>query len=142
MIKKKKLQFTYMNFVEVDIELRSLRTVLNGKSATGKSYFYNMIEQYSQEEKRSDILCLNMGTVDLDDVECVISRLQKIDDGVIVIDQADNILTNKKLYDYIFLDDKNYYILISRKFYERYSELARLRVTANSIKLEYQMNTI
>lgn len=38
MSETKELKFLYMDYVNVDIELRSKKTVINGKNGTGKFY--------------------------------------------------------------------------------------------------------
>lgn len=136
----KELKFLYMDYVNVDIELRSKKTVINGKNGTGKSYLWNIISQYAMEENRKDILCLNVDNVDTDDIEYTINKIRKIQDGIIVIDQADNILWNKDLYEHILLDRSNFYIIMSRKYYERYSELAKIVSDKTHISIKYKLN--
>lgn len=136
----KELKFLYMDYVNIDIELRSKKTVINGKNGTGKSYLWNIISQYAMEENRKDILCLNVDNVDTDDIEYTINKIRKIQDGIIVIDQADNILWNKDLYEHILLDRSNFYIIMSRKYYERYSELAKIVSDKTHISIKYKLN--
>lgn len=136
----KELKFLYMDYVNVDIELRSKKTVINGKNGTGKSYLWNIISQYAMEENRKDILCLNVDNVDTDDIEYTINKIRKIQDGIIVIDQADNILWNKDLYEHILLDRSNFYIIMSRKYCERYSELAKIVSDKTHISIKYKLN--
>lgn len=136
----KELKFLYMDYVNVDIELKSKKTVINGKNGTGKSYLWNIISQYAMEENRKDILCLNVDNVDTDDIEYTINKIRKIQDGIIVIDQADNILWNKDLYEHILLDRSNFYIIMSRKYYERYSELAKIVSDKTHISIKYKLN--
>ena len=138
----KRLQFIYMDFIDVNIELRQRKTVINGNNGTGKSYLYNVIEQYAQEEKRNDILCLNVDNTDINDIDHTIERIQKIKDGIIIIDQADDILSNRKLYEYILSDKNNHYIIMSRKYFEKYSELARIQASNNSISIQYKLNVV
>lgn len=140
MSETKELKFLYMDYVNVDIELKSKKTVINGKNGTGKSYLWNIISQYTMEENRKDILCLNVDNVDTDDIEYTINKIRKIQDGIIVIDQADNILWNKDLYEHILLDRSNFYIIISRKYYERYSELAKIVSDKTHISIKYKLN--
>lgn len=142
MSETKELKFVYMDYITVDIVLKHRKTVLNGKSATGKSYLYTIIDQYAQEENRKDILCLNVDNVDTDDIEYTINKIRKIQDGIIVIDQADNILWNKDLYEHILLDRSNFYIIMSRKYYERYSELAKIQISKKCISIKYKLNTV
>lgn len=142
MSETKELKFVYMDYITVDIVLKHRKTVLNGKSATGKSYLYTIIDQYAQEENRKDILCLNVDNVDTDDIEYTINKIRKIQDGIIVIDQADNILWNKDLYEHILLDRSNFYIIMSRKYYERYSELAKIVSDKTHINIKYKLNIV
>ena len=44
-MKKKRIRFKYMDFIDVDIELKQHYTVINGDSATGKTYMYEVISQ-------------------------------------------------------------------------------------------------
>ncbi len=138
----KELKFVYMDYLSVDIVLKQRKTVLNGDSATGKSYLYNVIAQYAQEEKRSDILCINVDNFDAEDVDYTIEKIKRLKNGIVVIDQADDILSNEKLYEYIFLDQKNFYIIMSRKYYEKYSELARTKISKNNISIQYKLNAV
>ena len=140
--KSKKLQFTYMDYVKVNIELRQKKTVLNGKSATGKSYLYNIIEQYAQEEKRDDILCLDVDNVDMKNINHTLEKIKNIHDGIIIIDQADHILSDNRIYECVMKDQSNYYIIMSRKYFERYSELAKTKVLGADISLKYKLNVI
>lgn len=138
----KELKFTYMDYIDVTLKLKNKKTVLNGNSATGKSYLYSIIEQYKQEEKRKDIICLDVNNVDIDDTSNVIEKIKKLDDGIVVIDQADDILTDKNLYETIINDNKNYYIIMSRKYFTRYSQLAKTVISYNHIGLKYRLNII
>lgn len=138
----KRLRFVYMDYINVDIELKQRKTVLNGKSATGKSYLYNIIEQYAQEENRKDIICLNTDNVDMNNIQYTIDKIQELNDGIVIIDQADNILCNKILNNFVCLDNNNYYIIMSRKYYDKYSELAKVQISKKSISIQYKLNTI
>lgn len=135
------LKFKYMDIIDVDLELKQHKTVLNGDNATGKTYLYNIIEQYAQEENRKDIMCLNIDNANNDYADYVVTRINKIKDGLIVIDNGDIVLRNKKLHDCIDLDNKNHYIIMSRQYYSSYSELAKLIVSKDNISLRYKINT-
>jgi hypothetical protein len=138
----KKLEFRYMDLIDVSIHLRTRRTILNGDSATGKSYIFNIIKQYAEEVNRDDILCLDTNNVDERHIDLTIERIRRVKSGIVVIDRSDNILNNPDLYDYIMSDYDNYYIIIGRKYYENYSELAMPLITSNKISIQYKLNII
>lgn len=131
-----------MDTVDVDIELRQKKTVLNGDSATGKTYLYNVIEQYAQEENRKDIVCLNIDNANNEYAVYAVDRINAVKDGLIIIDNGDIVLRNKKLCDCVMSDNSNNYIIMSRQHYEQYSELAKLVISKNSIKIRYKLNTV
>ena len=137
----KELQFKYMDFINVNIKLRQPKTVLNGDSATGKSYLYHVIEQYTQDNNRTDILCLNIDNVNLSDTEYIINKISKIENGIIVIDQADDILSDNDLWDYVMCDNKNYYIIFGRNYYTQYTELAMPKISSHNMEIEYKIKT-
>lgn len=138
----KNLEFTYMDYIKVNLQLKQKMTVLNGDSATGKSYLYNILEQYAMEEKRKDIVCIDIDNFDPDKPENTIEKIRQVEDGIIAIDQADDILINKRLRDYIMSDKKNYYIIMGRKYYRQYSELAKPKISKDRIEIRYRLNVI
>ena len=138
----KDLNFVYMDYVNVNLKLKNRRTVLNGDSATGKSYLYNIIEQYAMEEKRKDIVCIDIDNFDADKPENSIDKIKKVKNGIVAIDQADDILINTKIREYVMSDTDNYYIIMGRRYYKKYSELAKTKITKDRIEIKYRLNTI
>lgn len=131
-----------MDYIRVKLQLKQRMTVLNGDSATGKSYLYNIIEQYAMEEKRKDIICIDIDNFDSDKPETTIDKISQLKDGIIAIDQADDILINKRLREYVMSDKKNYYIIMGRKYYRQYSELAKTKISKDKIEIRYRLNVI
>lgn len=138
----KEVKFVYMDFINVDIKLRQRITVLNGNSSTGKSYLYNIIKEYVQEKKIKNILCLDVNNASGDNAQYTLNKLEKIKNGIIIMDYADNLLADNEIYDYVMSDMENYYMLLGRKCFEHYYELAKPKITKTSIGIQYRLNVI
>ena len=137
-----RLQFKYMDYIDVDIELKKRRTTLCGNSAIGKSYLYNVIEQYAQEERLENIICLDIENVDINDPYYTLEKLKKLKEGLVIIDQADDIFRAQEIEEYVTYDRDNFYLIIGRKYFQQYSELAKPIITKTKISLRYSLNTV
>lgn len=138
---EKHLKFKYMNFIDVDIQLKKNYTVIDGDSATGKSYLYDVINQYAIDEHRQDIMCINLYT-DLSSSE-IIYRIKELKDSIIIIDMADSLFNRlPSLKSFIERDRNNYYIIMSRTFAKQYTELAWLNISKKSMSIQYKMDLV
>jgi DNA replication protein DnaC len=139
-MEKKKLSFKYMDIINVDIILRENYTVIDGNSATGKTYLYSILKNYLAENSNINMMCLDTNNVDFDEIDNTINKLKKLNNAIIVIDQADDIFENSAILKYVEQDRSNYYIIMSRKFARQYTELAKIIATKNSIGIKYKIN--
>lgn len=138
----KVLNFKYMDIIDVNIILNKNYTVLNGNSATGKSYLYEILSQYALENPDENILCLCIDNLNRNNPEDIINQLRAMDNALIVIDQADLLFNYKNIENYIAQDRNNYYLIMSRKFAKKYTEWAKPVITKNNITIKYRINTI
>lgn len=139
-MKNKNLKFKYMDIIDVDITLTQNYTVLNGDSATGKSYLYEVLSSYALENPDENLICLDDSFIGRTDQ--ALNIIKNADDAIIVIDQANILLDHNELERYIDHDVRNYYVIMSRHFAKRYSELAKPVITKNSISIKYKLNTV
>jgi endo-alpha-1,4-polygalactosaminidase (GH114 family) len=140
-MEKKNLSFKYMDIIDVDITLRENYTVIDGNSATGKTYLYNILKNYLIENSNTNMICLDTNNTDFESIDNTINKLKKLNNAIIVIDQADDVFDEStQLRDYVERDRNNYYIIMSRKFARQYTELAKIIATKNSISIKYKIN--
>ena len=140
-IKKKRIRFKYMDFIDVDIELKQHYTVINGDSATGKTYMYEVISQYALENNSDDIICITLDNC-LDSTS-IIDKIKNKNEAIIIIDMADSIFSRSpEIKEFIEQDRKNYYIIMSRTFAKMYTELARPIISKNMVSIQYKMDLV
>lgn len=137
----KNLCFNLLGTINVDIRLTKRITTLTGDSATGKSYLYDAVSNYVKVNKIDNVLCINVKNTELMNKEELLNKINSIHDGIVIIDQADDIITEYSLWDNIKSDKKNYYILMSRKYYTSFTEWARTIISNNSISICYLLNS-
>ena len=135
-----RLKFQMLD-IEVDITLTKHITILDGESGTGKTFLYDLILQYQNEQRDDRILCLNIDNAADSWGGFALERMKKIKNGLVFIDHADDVLRNRKLYEYMLLDRENHYIIASRIYGEKYSELANVVVENNCVQVKYLINT-
>lgn len=138
----KKLKFIYMDILDVNIELKQNYTVLNGDSGTGKTYLYEIINQYASENNRKDIICINLDNVNSENIEFIINKIKNSKNSIIFVDQADSLFMRaEELKDYISRDRNNYYIIVSKTFARLYTEWAKPVITEDSVSIRYKIET-
>lgn len=127
------------NFNIIDLDLKERITVLSGNSASGKTYIFNLLKKYAKQNDDSNIVCINSDTVYY--VNAIIEKLKTTKKGLIIIDQANEVLKNKDLTEFIRRDfeSNNNYILIGRSLSlnTKYTELAEPNITEDRISIKY-----
>lgn len=125
----------------IDILLKKRITNLCGESATGKSLIYEMLKGYNTMNLNETYVCidaLNMFNIDADSIT---NKLNKLNNTIIIIDQANHFLNNYKIEQFIRKDYKkeNYYILLGRTLgvVSAMSELAEPVIDGNNISIKY-----
>lgn len=132
-IKFKGIQFS------VDIELKQSMTIIEGNAATGKTLLYNTIYKQLAFNKNSDFICIDYNDIiKLNDVY-IADKIDKANNKIIIIDNANNVLKSKKILNAIQNDMRNYYILLGRSLpvYSSLSSLAEILITNNTISIKY-----
>lgn len=124
---------------EIELELRSPITVVNGDSATGKSFFYYLM---SRVKGRDDIICINYeSTRPKANYDALVKIVENSNNKMIIIDQADDIQRENDSLMYAINTDKgnNTFIVIGRspKLIYNVSDIAEIKIGNNKIKLEY-----
>lgn len=139
----KQLKFSYMNYWNVDIKLRDRITELSGDTATGKTLIYSIIEDYVKENNIKDIKCLDKDFCSKLGVNAVLDILKTYKDSVVVIDQANAVLRNDGIEDYISydFDSNNHYLLIGRSLptTSRYTEMAKPDINGRNVSIKYNI---
>jgi hypothetical protein len=139
-MKTKEIKFRILD-TTVDLKLRSVKTVIDGDSATGKTYLYNMMSLYSEENKDSKIVCINKDESLIRDTEIlnlILDKITKMRDYVIVVDNADYIFSeHPELLKGVRRDTKNCYIIFGRGCAGMISDLADIIVENNKIEIKY-----
>lgn len=137
----RQLKFEYMDYWNVNIELRDRITELSGDTATGKTFIYNLIDDYAKENDIQNIKCLDKDFYTKLGVEAFLEMLKTYKNSIVVIDQANSILRYDKVEDYISYDydSNNYYILIGRTLptTTRYTEMAKPNINGREISIKY-----
>ena len=67
--------------------------------------------------------------------------LEQLEDYIIVIDQADDVLNYDVIREFVMADRRNYYILIGRKRSTYVRELAEPEITDKTAKIKYLIDT-
>lgn len=97
---------THSLFV-VDFAFKNNITILTGDSGSGKTLVFSFIRECMVDNPK--IVCYNY----LDCQKNIKELIRKMDDKLIVIDNAD-ILLDDETRKYISLDDKNQYLIIGK----------------------------
>lgn len=124
---------------EIDLDLRSHITVINGDSATGKSFFYYLM---SRVKDRDDIICINYeSTRPKANYDALVKTVEASTNKLIIIDQADDIQREDDSLMYVINTDQrnNTFIVIGRspRLLYNISDMAEIKINNNQIKLEY-----
>ena len=130
---KKKIAFSRGKY-KFNIELKSPITIILGNSSTGKTLFYNMLNEYSIDKSIESFTFIN-GLKNKGEVEALLSIPNRIN----IIDNADIIL-NKPLSFYE--KSNNQYIILGRmieKYSLRNESIAVMVNKDNTFKLMYPM---
>ena len=136
MIKHKKIEYTG-NIFNIDIELTNNIVIWRGNSATGKTFVCDVIK--TENEMALDESFKNIKIIDIHTEE-FLEQLQNYTGMLIIIDNADIILT-RKLQNFINSDDKNQYIIIGRGKFNFDIPLAsygELYIDGKTIKADYK----
>lgn len=94
-----------------DFKLKGAKTIVSGKSASGKSFIYNLIKKMKDGDSRdskydtSNIILINKNNV---------NDMRQYKDRLIIIDRAEIIL-NKNIVKFINEDLNNRYLIFCRK---------------------------
>lgn len=127
------------NFSIIDLNLKERITILSGDSASGKTYIFNSIKRYVRQNNTNNILCINLDTINYADA--IIEKIKSIKNGLIIVDEANKVLKNKELTEFIRGDfeSKNNYIIIGRSLSlnTKYTELAEPDISEDKISIKY-----
>lgn len=124
---------------DVDIRLRQGITILDGKSASGKTLLFNIIKNQVTLGELNNTLCIDDFTEDPSITE---QKLKSIRNGFIIIDHADRIVSNNSnIIEHINNDLDNYYILIGRAIliYHGLESLAVPVIEGNKVSIRYKV---
>lgn len=128
------------NRLSVTLEIQRNITVIQGDSATGKTTFIEMLQNYERFGKQSGIRieskkkCHVLTDVDWED------RLPKIKDAIVFVDEGNRFVTSKDFAKAI-MGTGNYYVLITREnlYQLPYSvnAILKLKTTTSRFKTTY-----
>ena len=80
---------TKLDELEIDFELRSTKTVVQGDSATGKTYVYELLHS---EYGISSLFFINYHDVEAEsNTKMICETLRKMRNKIIIIDQANDV---------------------------------------------------
>lgn len=127
---------------EINLNLRSNMTIINGETATGKSFFYDKMRRV---EDRDDIICINYENVrPKANYDAMVNTIKQSKDKIFVIDQADDIQRKDASLMYAINMDSgtNTFIVIGRKpkLIYNMSDIAEMDISNNKIKLKYSFD--
>lgn len=137
----KKIKINYLDMMDIELNLNTRRTILSGNSGTGKTYLYSLLEGYNEVENEDRIKCIDIDNVDRDNPQFIVNMLEQLEDYIIVIDQADDVLNYDVIREFVMADRRNYYILIGRKCSTYVRELAEPEITDKTAKIKYLIDT-
>lgn len=139
------MKYTYNKFFEFKIndlniclDLKERRTVLKTNNNLNCTLLCDAIRNYSKNSKEN-ILCLNkfdIGKLNM------LQELQKMNNGLIVIDDADLIFSDELIEDFVLYDRNNTYLIVSQNFYQTYSQLASPFINDSNISIKYLINLV
>lgn len=123
--------------LEIDLEFKSELTIICGDSAVGRTFIYNLL---SEEPSKDKIIFINYLTPS--DILEYIVLSGKIKNRLIVIDNADILLSEERVVNGIRNDNSNQYIVMMRKYdslTKSQKNIARLIKRENKLMLYYTL---
>lgn len=138
----KHIKLNYLDEIDIELELKTRRTILCGNSGTGKTYLYSLLEGYNLVDNEDKIKCIDIDNVDRENPHFIVNSLQNLVDYVIIIDQADDVFAYDVIRQFVMNDRNNYYILIGRKCSTYFTELAEPVITDKTAKIRYLLNAV
>lgn len=123
--------------LEIDLEFKSELTIICGDSAVGRTFIYNLL---SEEPSKDKIIFINYLTPS--DILEYIVLSGKIKNRLIVIDNADILLSEERVVNGIRNDNSNQYIVMMRKYdslAKSQKNIARLIRRENRLVLYYTL---
>lgn len=123
--------------LEIDLEFKSELTIICGDSAVGRTFIYNLL---SEEPSKDKIIFINYLTPS--DILEYIVLSGKIKNRLIVIDNADILLSEERVVNDIRNDNSNQYIVMMRKYdslTKSQKNIARLIKRENKLMLYYTL---
>lgn len=124
--------------LEIDFELRSTKTVVQGDSATGKTYVYELLHS---EYGISSLFFINYHDVEAEsNAKMICETLRKMRNKIIIIDQANDVFdTCSELENIVDRDINNHYILMGRtlRIHHNISDMAELEIKNGKASLKY-----
>lgn len=126
----------YIN-LEIDLEFKSEITIICGDNTTEKTLIYKLL---GDEPSKYKIIFINYLTTS-DALEYIILN-GKIRNRLIVIDNADILLSEKRVIEGIRNDESNQYIVMMRKYdslTKSQKNIARLIKRENKLMLYYTL---
>lgn len=126
---------------EIDLQLRSDRTVIIGDSGSGKTFLFELIQRLKTNKKIAFINYHNVRSET--NYELMISNIKNSEGIVFFIDQFDNIQReNNKICKAIDADRSNSFIIIGRHPEINYDvlDVCHVVIENHKITLEYDFN--
>ena len=122
--------------LEIDLEFKSELTIICGDSAVGRAFIYNLL---SEEPSKDKIIFINYLTPS--DILEYIVLSGKIKNRLIVIDNADILLSEKRVIEGIRNDESNQYIVMIKydSLAKSQKNIARLIRRENRLVLYYTL---
>ncbi len=121
--------------IKFDLYFNSKLTIIGGDSGTGKTLFFKLMQARAQNS--NDIVCININTPLFNLPEFIENNSNKL----IVIDNADIILSNRDKFA-VATDDKNQYIILGRNvsgFHIMNEQYTEFKIVDNTVKLIYPL---
>ena len=134
----KNLRFRSEDGLDIDLSLRGDRIVIEGDSATGKTYLWKQLNTQGAESVYPVCYENIKNNNSYEAIKCFIGESSGI---IVVIDQANDVLRLRPDFaKFIDCDEKNQYILFGRDLEIDYdlSEVATLKINNNQATLEYK----
>lgn len=124
--------------LEIDFELRSNKTIIQGDSSTGKTYVYELLHE---EYKEENIFFINYHDIESPtNAKMICNTLKNTINKFVIIDQANDVFEEcSELEDIVDKDNNNQYILMGRSLQIHYniSDIAELQIKNNRAALSY-----
>ena len=123
--------------LEIELEFKYELTIICGDSAVGRTFIYNLL---SEEPSKDKIIFINYLTPS--DILEYIVLSGKIKNRLIVIDNADILLSEERVVNGIRNDNSNQYIVMVRKYdslAKSQKNIARLIRRENRLVLYYTL---